>query len=142
MSPASAPAGVRFEHRTDDGAVLGIGTPAPRLSWYLPDAPDGFRQHAYQVEISRSAGPVELTTVTSAEQILVPWPGAPLAAREPAQVRVRVCGADDDWSEWSAPAVAERGIDDWTARFISPVKKSTPSSSSPIGFRHSKSVSR
>ena len=76
MSPASAPAGVRFEHRTDDGAVLGIGTPAPRLSWYLPDAPDGFRQHAYQVEISRSAGPVELTTVTSAEQILVPWPGA------------------------------------------------------------------
>ena len=75
--PPLPPAGVRFEHRTDDGAVLGIGTPAPRLSWHLPAAPDGFRQHAYQIEISRSAGPVELTTVTSAEQILVPWPGAP-----------------------------------------------------------------
>jgi alpha-L-rhamnosidase len=120
MSPAAAPAGVRFEHHTGPGPVLGIGTPAPRLSWYVPTAPDDFRQSAYQVEISRARGPVELTTVTSAEQVLVPWPAAPLAARESAQVRIRVCGADDEWSGWSAPAVVERGIDDWTARFISP----------------------
>ncbi|MEU8615217.1 hypothetical protein AB0C29_45250, partial [Actinoplanes sp. NPDC048791] len=74
MSPAAAPAGIRFEHHTADGPVLGIGTPAPRLSWYVPTAPDDFRQSAYQVEISRARGPVELTTVTSAEQVLVPWP--------------------------------------------------------------------
>jgi len=120
MSPAAAPAGVRFEHHTDHGPVLGIGTPTPRLSWYVPTAPEGFRQSAYQVEISRTPGPVELTTVSSAEQVLVPWPGAPLAAREPAQVRIRVRGSADDWSEWSAPALVERGPDDWAARFISP----------------------
>jgi len=120
MSPAAAPAGVRFEHHTDDGPVLGIGTPAPRLSWYVPTAPEGFRQSAYQVEISRARGPVELITVASADQVLVPWPAGPLAAREAAQVRVRVRGVDDDWSAWSAPAVVERGLDDWAARFISP----------------------
>jgi alpha-L-rhamnosidase len=119
MSPA-APAGIRFEHHTDDGPVLGLGTPAPRLSWYVPSAPDGYRQSAYQVEISRSRRPVELTTVTSAEQVLVPWPGAALAERESARVRVRVRGTDDDWSAWSEPAVVERGLDDWAARFISP----------------------
>jgi alpha-L-rhamnosidase len=120
MSPADAPAGVRFEHHTDDGPVLGIGTAAPRLSWYVPAAPDDFRQGAYQVEVIRGRGPVELTTVTSAEQVLVPWPVAPLAARESAQVRVRVRDAQDRWSGWSAPAVVERGLDDWAARFISP----------------------
>jgi len=132
MSPATAPAGVRFEHRTDDGPVLGMGNPTPRLSWHLPAAPEGFRQHAYQVEIGRSAGPVELTTVKSAEQILLPWPGAPLAAREQAQVRVRVCGADDDWSRWSAPAVVERGIDDWTARFVSPSRLGREGMPAPV----------
>src|SRR5688500_12418451 len=120
MPPAAAPVGVRFEHHTDDGPVLGIGTSAPRLSWYVPAAPDGFRQSAYQVEVTRDRGPVELTTVASTEQVLVPWPGAALAEREPVRVRIRVCGADGDWSEWSAPAGVERGIDDWTARFISP----------------------
>jgi len=120
MSPAAAPAGVRFEHHTDDGPVLGIDSPAPRLSWYLPTAPEGFRQSAYQVEITRTRGPVELSTIASTEQVLVPWPAAALAARESARVRVRVCGAADDWSRWSAPATVERGIDDWTARFISP----------------------
>src|SRR5690349_1011702 len=120
MSPAAAPAGIRFEHHTDDGPALGIGTPAPRLSWYVPTAPEGFRQRAYEVEIVRHRGPVELTTVASAEQVLVPWPGAALAARESATVRVRVQGTDDDWSAWSAPAVVERGLDDWSGRFISP----------------------
>ncbi|RSM42770.1 alpha-L-rhamnosidase [Actinoplanes sp. ATCC 53533] len=132
MSPAAAPAGVRFEHHTDDGPVLGIGTPAPRLSWYVPTAPDGYRQSAYQIEISRARGPVELTTVASAEQVLVPWPAAPLAAREPARVRVRVRGADDDWSQWSAPAVVERGLDEWAARFISPATLGGPGRPAPV----------
>ncbi|MFI7544001.1 family 78 glycoside hydrolase catalytic domain [Actinoplanes sp. NPDC049599] len=120
MPPAAAPVGVRFEHHTGDGPVLGIGSPAPRLSWHLPAAPDAYRQSAYQVEVTRGRGPVELTTVASAEQVLVPWPGAALAAREPARVRIRVCDAAGDWSEWSAPATVERGLDDWAARFISP----------------------
>ncbi|WP_203770598.1 family 78 glycoside hydrolase catalytic domain, partial [Actinoplanes nipponensis] len=131
MSPA-APAGVRFEHHTDDGPVLGIGTPAPRLSWQVPEAPADYRQSAYQVEIGRDHGPVELTTVASAEQVLVPWPGAPLGPRERARVRVRVRGAGDPWSGWSAPAVVERGLDDWAARFISPVTLGREGMPAPI----------
>ena len=39
MPPAAAPAAVRFEHRTDPGAVLAVPTPTPRLSWHIPAAP-------------------------------------------------------------------------------------------------------
>jgi alpha-L-rhamnosidase len=121
MSPAAAPEGLRFEHHTEAGPLLGVGPAAPRLSWHVPTAPDDYRQSAYQVEVTRPGGAVELVTVTTEEQILVPWPVAPLLPREAVQVRVRVCGTgDDDWSAWSEPAGVERGIDDWTARFISP----------------------
>ena len=34
----AAPVALRFEHRTDDGPVLGIGTALPRLSWVVPEA--------------------------------------------------------------------------------------------------------
>ncbi len=53
MSTIAAPAGVRFEHRTDDGPVLGIGTAAPRLSWIVPAADPSFAQDAYEVEVTR-----------------------------------------------------------------------------------------
>nr|WP_296071743.1 glycoside hydrolase family 78 protein [uncultured Actinoplanes sp.] len=61
-------------------------------------------------------------TVAGDEQVLVPWPGAPLAARETAYVRVRV-GDDAGWSDWSQAATVEAGLlepGDWTARFVSP----------------------
>ncbi|MEU4218721.1 glycoside hydrolase family 78 protein [Actinoplanes sp. NPDC026623] len=132
MSPAAAPVGIRFEHHTDDGPVLGIGTPAPRLSWYVPAADDDFRQGAYQVEVVRAGRPVELTTVDGAEQVLVPWPGTPLAPRESAQVRIRVCGPDDRWSAWSEHAVVEAGPDDWAAVFISPATLGGPGAPAPV----------
>ena len=120
MTYAAAPTRLRFEHRTDQGMVLGIGTPAPRLSWQIDDAEPGWTQQSYQVEITR-AGRTELVTIESRDQVLVPWPAPPLGSREPAVVRVRV--RDDEWSDWSSPATVEAGlfeIDDWTAQFISP----------------------
>ena len=60
--------------------------------------------------------------MTSREQVLVPWPAAPLTSREAVRVRVRVRGAGMR-SAWSDPATVEAGLlraDDWTARFISP----------------------
>ena len=60
----------------------------------------------------------------SADQVLVPWPAAPLRSREPARVRVRVIGGGAE-SDWSEPATVEAGLldaDDWTARFVSPVE--------------------
>ena len=111
MSRAAAPTDVRFEHRTGEDPVLGIGTTTPRLSWRIPAADAGYDQTAYQVEIARDGRDTETVTVDSAEQILVPWPAAPLAARERAGVRVRVRG-DGDWSEWSAVARVEAGLFD------------------------------
>jgi alpha-L-rhamnosidase len=132
MSSAAAPVGLRFEHHTDDGPLLGVGTSAPRLSWRVPRAGDDYRQHAYQVEVTRPDRPAELTTVESEEQILVPWPGAPLAPREAAQVRVRVCGPGEEWSAWSAPAEVEAAPDTWTARFISPVTLGAEGGPAPV----------
>lgn len=122
MSLAAAPRTPRFEHRTDSGAVLGINTPRPRLSWIVPEADADYAQRAYEIEMVRDGEPAEIVTVDSPEQILVPWPGAPLASRQRASVRVRVRGAGD-WSPWSEPAIVEAGLlaaDDWTARFIGP----------------------
>ncbi|MFK4085468.1 family 78 glycoside hydrolase catalytic domain [Kribbella sp. NPDC020789] len=120
MPNPAAPSSVRFEHRTDSDPLLGLGTPTPRLSWQVASAPAGYAQTAYEVEISGTT--TQSYTVESAEQVLVPWPGEPLASRERVAVRVRVRG-DGDWSDWSEPAVAEVGLlspTDWTARFISP----------------------
>ncbi len=118
MPNLAAPSSVRFEHRTD--TPLGLGTASPRLSWQITTAPDDYAQTAYEVEITGTTK--QSYVVESAEQVLVPWPGEPLASRERAEVRIRVRGADD-WSEWSEPASVEAGLlspDDWSARFISP----------------------
>src|SRR4051794_17803285 len=106
MPRPAAPVNLRFEHRTDTGPVLGIGTAAPRLSWQVPAADPGYTQSAYEVEITRGDAPQEVHAIGSGEQVLVSWPARPLAARESARVRVRVRGTGD-WSDWSAPATVE-----------------------------------
>jgi alpha-L-rhamnosidase len=113
MSRAAAPTGLRFEH----GPVLGIGAAAPRLSWQIPDADPDFTQSAYEIEVDG-----ESVTVESAEQVLVPWPAAPLESRQRGTVRVRVRGGAD-WSGWSEPVTVEAGLltpGAWSARFVSP----------------------
>ena len=128
MFRAAAPTDIRFEHRTGEDPVLGIGTTTPRLSWRIPQADPDFRQTAYQMEVARDGAGTETVTVEEAEQILVPWPVAPLASRDRARVRVRVRGAGD-WSEWSGSAGVEAGLfaaGDWTARFVSPLLADGP----------------
>jgi alpha-L-rhamnosidase len=125
MPYAAAPTGLRFEH----GPVLGIGTPAPRVSWQVPEADADFTQTAYEIEVDGRSFPV-----SSAEQILVPWPADPLTSRQRATVRVRVQGGDD-WSEWSEPAVVEAGLldpADWTARFVGPQAADGRGESAPV----------
>ncbi|GAA1570579.1 glycoside hydrolase family 78 protein [Kribbella sancticallisti] len=132
MSHLSAPSQLRFEHRTDSGPVLGIGTATPRLSWQVPSADAGYEQSAYEVEITRAT--TQIYPVESRDQVLVPWPGDPLASRESAQVRIRVRG-DGDWSEWSEPATVEAGLlgaDDWTARFVSAREIAAVGSPAPL----------
>ncbi|MFE7644242.1 family 78 glycoside hydrolase catalytic domain [Streptomyces phaeoluteigriseus] len=103
-----------FEHLTDG---LGIGAPAPRLTWTLPSGAG--RQEAYELEVAR-AGRVERTgRVASRDQVLVAWPGPPLSSRERATVRVRVwTPAAGEPTAWSEPRAVEAGLlepGDWRA---------------------------
>lgn len=135
MAHAEAPTAPRFEHRTDLGEVLGIGAASPRLSWVVPEADPDFRQDAYELEVTRGTPSDPQTAhVESAEQVLVPWPFAPLESRERASVRVRVCHGDD-WSEWSPPAIVEAGLlrtDDWIGGFVSPQHIGGLDTSAPV----------
>jgi len=105
---------VRFEHHRD---ALGIGVAAPRVSWKTV-APAGWRQSAYELEVTsggriRSSGRVE-----SPDSVLVPWPQEPLVSRQSASLRVRLWGAGEEPSAWSAPSTVEAGLldpADWTA---------------------------
>jgi alpha-L-rhamnosidase len=113
--PGTAVVSIRFEHHED---ALGVGTPEPRLSWRVRTDDPAWRQTAYEVELD--GGPT--AQVESAEQVLVPWPFAPLASRGRASVRIRVASGAR-WSDWSTPATVETGLlrpDDWTARFVTP----------------------
>lgn len=121
MALAAAPTAPRFEHRTEAGPVLGIGTAAPRLSWQVPDAEPGWAQTTYEVKVTRGGDSI-IYWVESAEQVLVPWPAPLLRSREEAIVRVRLADRVE-WTDWSPPAVVEAGllsVDNWVARFISP----------------------
>jgi alpha-L-rhamnosidase len=112
-----APTAPRFEHH-DAGPVLGIGTPAPRISWTVPAADPDYVQRSYRIEVRVGDREPEVITVESADQVLVDWPVAPLRSRERAAVRVAV-----NDGEWSEPGIVETGLldtGDWTARFVSP----------------------
>ncbi|MER7485842.1 family 78 glycoside hydrolase catalytic domain [Streptomyces sp. NPDC126497] len=103
-----------FEHLPDG---LGIGVTAPRLTWTL--SPGAGRQEAYELRLDRSDDVYRTGRVNSADQVLVAWPGEPLASRERVTVRVRVWTPDaDEPSAWSEPSTAEAGLlrpADWQA---------------------------
>ena len=97
---------------------LGIGEASPRISWIVEEAPAGWAQRAYELEIRRGES-TETAVAASDEQILVDWPVAPLGSRESATVRVRLAGEAGDWSDWSPATTLEAGLlspEDWTAR--------------------------
>lgn len=122
---------VRFEHRDD---ALGIGTGTPRLSWTLRGGSAGWEATGYELALQREGGAGEVARAASADQVLVPWPFAPLRSRERATVRVRVAGGDE-WSDWSPPATVEAGLlraADWSARFVSPRAPGGPDAPAPI----------
>ena len=76
-----------------------------------------------------------------ASSVLVPWPAAPLAPRQARTVRVRVTGEDGPVSDWSDPAVVERGLDagSWEASLIEPSRDERGPAAL---FRHSFTVPR
>ncbi|MFJ9173751.1 family 78 glycoside hydrolase catalytic domain [Streptomyces sp. NPDC102360] len=125
MSPQ--PAALTFEHLRDG---LGIGSPAPRLSWHLPAGAGS--QSAYELELDRDGAVHRTGRIDSSEQNQVPWPGRrPLASRERVTVRVRVWSTGDEPSDWSEPATVEAGLleaTDWQAVPVGAAWPETPES--------------
>ncbi|NJP94886.1 family 78 glycoside hydrolase catalytic domain [Nonomuraea sp. FMUSA5-5] len=114
MLNVTAPA---FEHHSEP---LGIGEPEPRLSWTVTTDLPGWRQAAYEIELSDGTG---TGLVESAASVLVPWPGTPLGSRERRGVRVRVHGADGSASDWSTWSSVETGLlrpAEWQAAAAAP----------------------
>ncbi|TIC85475.1 alpha-L-rhamnosidase [Nocardioides sp. GY 10127] len=119
---------LRAELRHDSALVA---TPTPRLSWAVADAPDGWVQSG--AEVRRGT---EVVVLDGAEQVLVAWPFAPLAAGERCAVEVRVSGAGHGGEEvstgWSAPLDVEAAFlaeGAWTALPVGladPAEHATP----------------
>ncbi|KAK1925257.1 bacterial alpha-L-rhamnosidase-domain-containing protein [Papiliotrema laurentii] len=125
---------LRVEHYA---TALGIGTPSPRLSWTVGDAPDNWSQGAYEIEVSKSGQPHEAYSTKSNDSVLVPWPSVPLRSRETAQVRVRVQGTSEDWTPWVEITI-ETGLlrpEDWAAVPISNPPSSTDVTKPPFRLR-------
>ncbi|MFC9325647.1 family 78 glycoside hydrolase catalytic domain [Kitasatospora sp. NPDC057015] len=112
---------LRFEHHGASDA-LGIGESEPRLSW----TGTGTHRHqdAYEIEIRDRHGAGRTHLVHSTESVLVPWPGAPLSARERREVRVRLwTDGNAQPGPWSDFHPVEAGLltpEDWTGTAVSP----------------------
>lgn len=111
---------LRAEYRPDG---FGIGVERPRLSWVVRADTPGARQVASEIRIERESGETTTRRADGPDQVFVEWPGAPLASRERATVRVRSELSTGAWTDWSQPLEIEAGLlrqSDWTEHFVSP----------------------
>lgn len=122
---------VRFEHYRPENTI-GVHESLPRISWKFVDVPSCFQQTGYEIEVRRDSlvlGNSELlavTTVTSSESQLVPWPHDELLSRNKYTVRVRATGkvttsGDSLSTDWSEPVSIEAGLlqrEEWTCKLI------------------------
>ena len=116
--------------------AFGIGTGAPRLSWQIVTTDESWQSDSYEIELRRHGQPAERAVVDSAEQVLVPWPFAPLESRSRVEVRVRV-SSGDRWTQPSEPLPIEVGLlhpDDWSAQLISPSTLGGLADGAPVVF--------
>lgn len=121
---------IQFEHRHD---TLGIGNPAPRLTWRVETNAANWTQTAYEIALDD----VLTGKIESDQSTLVAWPFPPLQARQRVGIRVRVWGSDGAQSNWSEAAWAEVGLlaaEDWHANFISPTWEEDTSQSNPAPY--------
>ena len=79
---------------------LAIGSSVPHFSWKIQSRKP-MEQWAYEIEV----GPDLWSSgkVVSADQVMVPYGGDPLASRTQAWWRVRIWKSDKEVSRWSAP---------------------------------------
>lgn len=124
---ATAPSSLKAENLLNP---IALATSAPRLSWQLPSQAEYGAQTAYEIIAGRDSAAVAAGKncdlwnsgkISSTDNILVAYAGKALSPGEQAWWSVRVWGADDKPSDWSAPARFGIGYDETTfpaAEFI------------------------
>lgn len=106
---------VRFEHYQPSN-TLGVHETKPRLSWRFLNAPNGFQQAGYEIELSEEGIQSQLTRIAkvnciSPNSTLVPWPhNQPLRSRQKISARVRAWGKDGQTTLWSEHTRLETGL--------------------------------
>jgi alpha-L-rhamnosidase len=129
---------VRVEHlgqsTAPDAALDVVGTDLPRISWRLISEQSGWIQDRVELRAVHSGGFEEAATVVGNDQVLVPWPFAPLRSRQRVSVAIRAYGSGQ-WTDWSEPLNIEAGLlrqDDWTAHWITDDPASAIANVAPI----------
>ncbi|MGN6446400.1 family 78 glycoside hydrolase catalytic domain [Amnibacterium sp.] len=109
----------RFEHHRE---ALGIGERAPRLSWIVRDAPNGWRGRAFVAVQRDGTGTTTRVELAGSESVLVDWPFPPLASRERREVRIEVRGEDGTTtaSPWASVEAGLLDAGEWTAVMVGP----------------------
>ncbi|MCK9901922.1 glycoside hydrolase family 78 protein [Frankia sp. Cpl3] len=113
----SAPSNLRVEHLV---TPLGLTTPAPRLSWWLPAGATA--QRGYQLRGEVGGAEWDSGRVTSGRSLFVPYPGPVPRSGERVTWAVKVW-SDSGESEWSPASWWEAGLlapRDWTASWVGP----------------------
>jgi alpha-L-rhamnosidase len=121
-----APRDLRCEYRVNPE---GLDAVAPRLTWTLaPAGPAlrGLHQQAYRILAASTEAALRANRgdlwdsgrIASAQSVLVPYAGKPLAPGAAAYWKVQVWDQAGAASDWSAPAHWSRGLDRWTAQWV------------------------
>jgi len=109
-------------HLTVDAPRPGAPVPTarPTISWRVETADAGWRQSA--AELRWTSGTDEtLARVEGDSRLRLPWPFAPLVARQRGSLRIRLTGEDGTTGDWSAPVHVVAGFLDhgeWDAAWI------------------------
>jgi alpha-L-rhamnosidase len=113
--------------------LLGIDISRPRFAWRLEGMGDGARQTAYQLQVLDTGDPraswVAPTWDTgrcaAGASTYVPYTGPTLQSRHRYSWRARIWDGAGAPTDWSAPAEFEMGLlsaNDWSARWIAPMR--------------------
>lgn len=120
------PRDLRCEYRANPE---GLDTPAPRLTWTLAPSDPALRalhQQAYRILVASTEAAVRANRgdlwdsgrVASAQSVLIPYAGKPVAPGAAAYWKVQVWDQAGAVSAWSAPAHWSRGLGHWSAQWI------------------------
>jgi alpha-L-rhamnosidase len=115
------------------GSPLGIDAARPRFAWRLAGAGDRARQTAYQLQLLDTDDPSAAWTAptwdtgrqAAGSSTYVQYAGPALQSRHRYAWRVRTWDGEGAPTDWSAPASFEMGLlssDDWSARWIAPMR--------------------